>query len=371
MKAVVMAGGLGSRLYPLTANRPKPMVPLVNKPVLSHILSLLKHHHITEVVITVKHLAEHVQEYFGDGSQLGMNIRYAVEETPLGTAGGVKNAEQFLDKEPFLVISSDIVTDIDLSNLLQYHREKQATVTMALKRVSNPKGYGVVVVDAKGEISQLLEKPEPSQITSNIVNTGVYILEPDVLNYMQADTKYDFSYDIFPALLQNKAPVFGYSATRYWRDIGTIQSYEQAVVDVLNGKVNHINLGHKVSSDVWTGRNVTIASDVCLFGPIYLGDNVKIKKGATLYGPTVIHDGSVIERKAWIRHSIIDQESHIGKEATVYQSIVSQKSQVESDSVVIRKLVHDEPAVVATNSLLPSPYTSLKERLMTGYSYSF
>ncbi|MCB9079162.1 MAG: NDP-sugar synthase [Anaerolineaceae bacterium] len=371
MKAVVMAGGLGSRLHPLTAKRPKPMVPLVNKPVLFHILNLLKHHNITEVVITVRHMAHHVQEHFGDGSQLGLNIRYAIEEAPLGTAGGVKNAERYLDKEPFLVISSDIVTDIDLSNLLQYHREKQAAVTMALKRVSNPKGYGVVVLDTKGGIRQLLEKPEPSQITSNIVNTGIYILEPDVLNYMQADTKYDFSYDIFPALLEDEAPVFGYLANRYWRDIGTIQSYEQAVVDVLNGKVSHINLGNKLSSNVWVGRDVSIASDVCLFGPIYLGDNVKIKKGATLYGPTVIHEGSIIDRKAWIRHSIIDQESYIGKETTVYQSIVSQKSHVESDAVVIRKLVHDETPVGTANSLLHSPYTSLKERLMTGYSYSF
>ena len=371
MKAVVMAGGLGSRLHPLTAKRPKPMVPLVNKPVLFHILSLLKHHNITEVVITVKHLAHHIQEYFGDGSKMGMHIRYAMEESPLGTAGGVKNAEWFLDKEPFLVISSDIVTDIDLSNLLQYHREKQAAVTMALKRVSNPKGYGVVIVDAKGGISQLLEKPEPSQITSNIVNTGIYILEPDVLNYMQTDTKYDFSYDIFPALLQDKAPIFGYLANQYWRDIGTIQSYEQAIVDVLNGKVKHIDLGNKISNGVWAGRNVTMAGDVCLFGPIYLGDNVKIKKGATLYGPTVIHDGSVVDRKAWIRHSIIDQESYIGKEATIYQSIVSQDSHIGSDSVVIRKLVHDEPQTETVSSLLPSPYTALKERLMTGYSYSF
>ena len=187
MKAVVMAGGFGSRLYPLTAERPKPMVPLVNKPVLFHILGLLKHHNITDVIITVKHLADQVQDYFGNGSHLGMRIRYAVEDPPLGTAGGVKNAENLLDDEPFLVISSDIVTDIDLSKLIRYHHEKQAMVTMALKRVSNPKGYGIVLLDGKGYIRCLLEKPKPNQIVSNIVNTGIYVLDPSVLNYMEPE----------------------------------------------------------------------------------------------------------------------------------------------------------------------------------------
>ncbi|MCB0210803.1 MAG: NDP-sugar synthase [Anaerolineae bacterium] len=369
MKAVIMAGGFGSRLYPLTAKRPKPMVPLVNKPVLSHILGLLKHHHITDVIITVKHMANQVQEYFGDGTRFGMKITYALEETPLGTAGGVKNAEPYIGNEPFLVISSDIVTDIDLTKLIRYHRDKQAKVTMALKRVNNPKGYGVVLLDKRGGIQHLLEKPQPDEIISNIVNTGIYILEPTVLAYMQADTKYDFSYDIFPQLLDDEVPFFGYLASRYWRDMGTIQNYEQAVVDVLDGKVNHIRLGTPISPGTWSGKNVSIASDAVLLGPIYIGDNVKIKPGVTIYGPTVIHDGSVIDRKTWIRNSVIDEGSYVGKHTTVYQSIIAQHSYICSESVVIRKLIHNEAQAAPVKFKLSPFPISLKEHFMSGYSY--
>lgn len=372
MKAVIMAGGFGSRLYPLTAKRPKPMVPLVNKPVLSHVLGLLKHHNITDVIITVKHLADQIRDHVGDGSQLGMRVRYAVEETPLGTAGGVKNAEPLLNNEPFLVISSDIVTDIDLSKLIRFHREKRSMVTMALKRINNPKGYGIVLLDGRGSIRRLLEKPEPDQMISNVVNTGIYVVEPELLAYMQPDTKYDFSYDIFPQLLDDEAPFFGYLANRYWRDIGTIQSYEQAIVDVLVGKVNHIDLGDPIRHGVWSGRNVSIASDANLFGPIYLGDNVKIKSEATIYGPTVIHDGSMIDRKAWVRHSVIDQNSYVGKHTTVYQSVVAQQGQVTPEAVVIRKVVFDDtqPATSRSTRFPHFPF-SLKERIMSGYSYSY
>ena len=245
MKAVIMAGGLGARLQPLTLNCPKPMVSFINKPVLEHILCLLKRHHIFEVVITVRYMSNQIQNYLGDGRRLGMTIHYAIEENPLGTAGGVKNAQPFLDDKPFLVISGDAITDIDLSHLLQFHQKKQALATLAMKQVPNPQGYGVVVSDDKGRITQFVEKPRHNP-PSSLVNTGIYVLEPEVLTLMKPRQAYDFSLDIFPLLLEKKA-LFGCLTDGYWCDIGTIPSYLKATADALTGKVSHISLE-------WVGR---------------------------------------------------------------------------------------------------------------------
>jgi mannose-1-phosphate guanylyltransferase/phosphomannomutase len=200
MKAVVMAGGSGSRLRPLTVGRPKPMVPIVNKPVLAHILDLLKHHDFSEVIITVQYLADHIEDYFGDGSSLGLDIHYSVEEIPLGTAGGVKNAQQYLD-ETFLVISGDALTDVDLSDILRFHREKGSVATLTLKSVPDPLEYGIVTTDDEGNVTQFLEKPGWGQVISDTVNTGIYILEPEVLDLIEPEGTYDFSQDVFPILL--------------------------------------------------------------------------------------------------------------------------------------------------------------------------
>ena len=219
------------------------MLPLLNKPVLAHLLNLLKHHQITDVVITVRYLAEQIKNYFGDGRDRGMAIQYAIENSPLGTAGSVKNAESYLGDEPFLVISGDAITDFDLSSVLQFHRDKQAAVTMVLKHVADPLEYGVVVTDAGGRIRHYLEKPDHGQVISNTVNTGIYVLEPEVLAMMKPNEVYDFSYDIFPRLLSQNIPLFGYLANGYWCDIGTIQRYRQATHDALVGKVKHIDRG--------------------------------------------------------------------------------------------------------------------------------
>ena len=239
MKAVIMAGGLGSRLRPLTIGCPKPMVSFVNKPVLDHTLDLLKRHHIFDVVITVQYLADQIQNYLGDGSRHGMTIRYAVEEIPLGTAGSVKNAQPYLDQGTFLVISGDAITDINLSRVIRFHREKRALATLALQQVSNPHQYGVVVTDNSGCVKHYVEKPGPEQTCSNTVNTGIYVLEPEVLALMEPNQAYDFSLDIFPLLL-NQNGLFGCPADGYWCDMGTIQSYLKATADALAGKVSHI-----------------------------------------------------------------------------------------------------------------------------------
>lgn len=339
MKAIIMAGGRGSRLHGLTVQYPKPMLPILNKPVLAHILNLLKYHCITEVVITVQYLAEQIWRYFGDGHTLGMVIHYAVEETPLGTAGSVKNAQPYLDNEPFLVISGDIITDINLTCARQFHQAKDALATLVLKRVSNPLGYGTVVADWEGRIQHYLEKPNYIEVISSTINTGIYILDPEVLNMMKPNQAYDFSYDIFPQLVYHDAPIFGYLADGYWGDMGTIQGYMKATADALMGKVKHIDRGVHIGGNIWVGRDVEIAPDAVLQGPICLGNEVRIYPGATIHGPSVVGDQTIIGPRAFIEQSIIGHNCLVGEAVGVQQDIIFQPCQLAMPVLVEERRV--------------------------------
>jgi mannose-1-phosphate guanylyltransferase / phosphomannomutase len=224
MRAVVMAGGEGSRLRPMTANLPKPLLPVANRPVMEHVLRLLRRHGVTETVVTVQFLASLVRNYFGDGDELGMSLQYATEQRPLGTAGSVKNAETALRDDTFMVLSGDALTDADLTGLLDFHKRQGALVTVGLKSVPDPLEYGIVICDADGRINRFLEKPTWGQVFSDTVNTGIYVMEPEVLAEVPADAEADWSGDIFPKLLARGAPLFGYRFDGYWEDVGTLES---------------------------------------------------------------------------------------------------------------------------------------------------
>ena len=285
MKAVVMAGGEGSRLRPLTIGRPKPMVPVVNKPVMAHILDLLKRYGITEVIVTVQYMADVIQDFFGNGQGLDMRIEYAIEEIPLGTAGSVKNAEPFLSKdEPFLIISGDALTDINLQDVINFHEEHNAVVTITLYRVPNPLEYGVIITDPDGRITQFQEKPSWGEVISDTVNTGIYVVDPSVLSLIEPGKPVDWSKDVFPKLLEEGKPMYGRVASGYWCDIGNVQEYMRASFDLLAGKVDLGPLGEHIGGNIWVGENVEIAPDAQLYGPIYLGTEVKIKGGVTIHG---------------------------------------------------------------------------------------
>src|SRR5579875_3612450 len=276
MKAVVMAGGEGSRLRPLTIARPKPMVPIVGRPVAEHILNLLKEHNITDVVMTVQYLASNIEDYFGDGSQFGMRIRYSREESPLGTAGSVKLAEDWLRDEPFLVISGDALTDFNLTKIIEFHREKQAMATLTLAHVANPLEYGVIITDDEGHITQFLEKPSWAQVFSDTINTGIYVLDPKIFDYFERDIVFDFSNDLFPILLKNGDPLYGYIADGYWCDVGNLSEYMRANADALQGNVQVKIPGHNIGGDIWVEQGVEIGEDAQIFGPVYLGQSARV-----------------------------------------------------------------------------------------------
>jgi len=351
MKAVVMAGGEGSRLRPLTIGRPKPMVPLVSKPVMGHILDLLKRHGITEVVVTLHFMPEAIQGYFGDGSHLDMKIHYAIEETPLGTAGSVKNAQEYLD-EPFLIISGDAVTDINLQEVIAFHQAKGAEATLTLYRVPNPLEYGVIITDADGRINQFLEKPSWGEVISDTVNTGIYVIEPAVLDLIQEGVPTDWSKDVFPQLLESGRPLYGYVAGGSWTDVGDISEYMRASGDVLHHRVHTEELGKHIGGEVWGGEGVEIAPDAQLYGPIFLGDEVKIKGGVIIHGPTVIRDYTIVDNRAHIDRSIIWRNCYIGEGAEIRGAIVGRQCTVRSRAVLFEGVVVGDNSIVGEGAVV-------------------
>ncbi|MBC9785744.1 nucleotidyltransferase family protein [Heliobacterium chlorum] len=237
MKAVIMAGGLGTRLRPLTDNMPKPMVPIHGRPAMEYAVMLLKCHGITDIAVTLCYQPKIIMNYFGDGSRFGVRFEYFVEKEPLGTAGSVKQAQDYLD-ESFLVISGDGITDIHLGKIIHFHQKKQALATMALTWVDNPTQFGIVVTDENGRICRFIEKPKPEQVFTNTINTGIYVLEPEIFTYMP-EGFFDFSKQLFPLLLDKDLPFYGVHSRGYWKDIGTIEQYNQVHIDINNGKLSN------------------------------------------------------------------------------------------------------------------------------------
>ncbi|MGH2807221.1 MAG: nucleotidyltransferase family protein, partial [Actinomycetota bacterium] len=230
MQAVIMAGGEGSRLRPLTSNMPKPMLPIANRPMMEHIIELLKKHGITDIVATVQFLSSVIRNYFGDGSDLDVSLSYTTEEVPLGTAGSVLEAREFLT-DTFLVISGDALTDIDLQEAIAFHRAKGSAATLVLKRVPDPLEFGIVMTDEDGKVERFLEKPTWGQVFSDTINTGIYVLEPDILDLIPPAQPYDFSSELFPLMLDKGLPVYGIVADGFWADVGNTDAYLQAHFD--------------------------------------------------------------------------------------------------------------------------------------------
>ena len=254
-----MAGGEGTRLRPITSLRPKPMVPIVNQPVMEHIIGLVKHHGIDEVVATLAFMPRTIQDYFGAGEEWGVEIGYAVEESPLGTAGSVKNAQHLLGTdEPFLIISGDAVTDIDLTEVLNFHKERGGAVTIALKRVSDPLDFGVVITAEDGLVERFLEKPSWGQVFSDTINTGIYVIEPWVLDYIPEGEPYDFSADLFPRLMEDGHEIYGIAVEGYWCDVGSRESYMQVHRDILDGLVKVFIPGIHAREGLWVSESARI-----------------------------------------------------------------------------------------------------------------
>ncbi len=348
-----MAGGEGTRLRPMTANQPKPLLPVVNRPIMEHVLRLLRRHGFSETVVTVQFLAALVRNYFGDGDELGMNLFYATEETPLGTAGSVKNAEAELRDEPFLVISGDALTDIDLTELVEYHRAQDALVTICLTSVPDPLEFGIVIQQEDGRIDRFLEKPTWAQVFSDTVNTGIYVMEPEVLRHVRPAENVDWSGDVFPALVQRGAPVFGYVADGYWEDVGTHESYLRAHQDALNRQVDVEFDGFEMSAGVWVAEGAVVDPDATLKGPMYIGDYAKVEAGAELREFTVLGSNVVVKGGAFLHRAVVHDNVFVGPQSNLRGCVIGKNTdvmraaRVEEGAVVGDECVVEEEAYLS------------------------
>ena len=301
----------------------------VGKPCMEHILELLKQHGMDDVVVTVAFLPQAIRSYFGNGEALGLKIGYSVEESPAGTAGSVRLASDQLD-ETFLVISGDALCDIDLTALVDFHKEQGAAVTIGLKSVDNPLEFGIVVTDEDGKVERFLEKPSWGQVFSDTINTGIYVLEPEVLRHIPTDRPFDFSKELFPLLLEMGRPIYGYVCDGYWADIGTIDQYRQANYDALDEKVRLHIQGIRLRGNVWVGEAVEIDDLEWIEGPAFIGNYCRISPDATVGAYSVLGPSVTLRERARTARSVIDASTYIGRSALIEGATVGRSCDIRS-----------------------------------------
>lgn len=346
-----MAGGEGTRLRPLTSNTPKPMMPLVNEPMMEHIVRLLKQHGFDEIVVTLAFLPNAIRNYFGDGSEFGVRMVYATEDSPLGTAGSVANARAELT-ERFLVISGDVLTDIDLTAIVKYHEEKAAMATIGLKAMENPLEFGIVITNEDGSIQRFLEKPTWGQVFSDTINTGIYVLEPEIFDYIPDGAVVDFSSDVFPRLLDDAKPLFGFVAERFWEDVGTLDAYRTSHQDVLDGKVELELPGFGVGGGIYLGEGSEVSPDARIDGPVVIGDYCKIEAGAEVRPYTVLGSNVFVGTDAFVERAVVHDNAYIGHGARIRGCVLGRNTDVRSGARIEEGVVIGDECLVGEHAVI-------------------
>ncbi len=329
MRAVIMAGGQGTRLRPLTSDQPKPMIPVANVPCMEHIINLLKRHGFERVVVTLEYMPEVIRGHFGDGSPWGVEMEYSVEEEPLGTAGSVKYVEGKLG-ERFVVVSGDAMTDVDLGAVVGFHEERGSEVTLVLKKVDDPSEFGIVVLGDDGRVQRFLEKPDEDEVFSYTANTGIYVVEPGVLDEIPSGQEYDWSKELFPKLLDEGRPVYGYvmEDPSYWEDIGNIEQYMDAQRAVLDGEVRGVKPpGEEKHEGVFVGERVE-ADEEALEAPVALGDGVRISPGARVGPYAILAPGVSVAAGATVVRSTVAEGAKIGEGAQLDGALVGRSCEI-------------------------------------------
>lgn len=338
MKAVILAGGYGTRLRPLTYTTPKPMIPIGGKPLLYYTIESLKKAGFNEIIITTGYMKEKIIEYFGNGENFGVKIYYSIEDKPLGTAGSIKLVAENLD-EPFGLTQGDIVTEIDLGQQMDYHMKKGGIATIAFKEVEDPWNYGIAQLNEEKLVVRFAEKLPKEKCFSNLANLGLYTLQPEVLEYIPEEKEYDFSKNLFPKLLNLGKRIYGYVASGFWIDVGRIEGYLRANEWILNSiggrKSESVDIGNaKIIGPVMLKENVEIKDDVKIIGPVLIEENVEIGREAEIGPNTIIHRDVEVHRKTRIGNTIIFRETQVGYRSKIRRSVIAEGCVLEAETAI-------------------------------------
>lgn len=336
MQAVILVGGEGTRLRPLTYDLPKPMVPIFGKPYLEHLFDLLKKHNIYEIILSSGYKVEEIQKHFKDGSDFGVKIYYAVETTPLGTAGAVKNAERFITGT-FLAFNGDIISDIDLTALIEFHRNNKSMATISLYWVEDPSQYGLVETDQSDRILEFKEKPKKEEAVSNYINAGIYVLEKEVLSNIPENEKYSFERQLYPDLLSSGKHLYGFKYNSYWIDIGSPEKYLKIHQDALKGKYE-LELPIKGHNGIYLGKNINIDS-AKLTPPVYIEDNCKLEDDLAIGPDVIIGKNCIIKNNSTISNSLFWENVIIGNNTVISGSILGRNLTIENNKNIIDEIL--------------------------------
>jgi glucose-1-phosphate thymidylyltransferase long form len=358
VQAIIMAGGKGSRIRPLTLLRPKPLIPVANRPMIDYIIEKLKINGYNDIVVTLNYLKSQLKTQL-QKKHSQLNIKYCVEKEPMGTAGGVRNAKKHLN-DTFFVLSGDVMLDINLKKLLEFHQKKNALATILLTPVEDPTHFGIAVLDQENQITKFLEKPEPEEVFSKIANTGTYVLEPEIFDYMDKDeSEIDFSKDVFPRLIREKAGIYGFISQCYWNDVGRPETFLKANRDVLNKKILPMPAGKYLKEsvgkfgDIWVGKNVQIHDKTRIMGPVVIGDNSIIEKNCILGKNTVIGENVLVEENTTVKGSVILSDTKIRASSHLKDCIVDSECTLDKGCVI-------EKGVILGNSVEMGPYSLVR-----------
>jgi len=349
---MILAAGLGTRLRPLTEEISKPMVPIVNRPVMEHIVELLSNRGFKDIYVNLHYHPDVITRHFGDGARWGVSLSYSYEEELMGTAGGVKKLEKQLGDGAFLVISGDALTDIDLTRLIEFHEGHGGLATLVLTQVSDPSKYGVVITGEDGRIRGFQEKPGREEARSYMANSGIYVFEPEVLDMIPEGSFYDFGSQLFPRFLEEGLEFYGYQHGDYWNDVGSIEEYKAGNFDALTGKVKVRILGVRIGDDVWIGEETVIQEGVVMVGPICIGSHCLVKKRARLFGPLVVGDRTYIDEGAILYRGIKWGDGYIGKDAHLMDSIVGWEAEIGQGAAVLSDTVVGHRAIIGDGSII-------------------
>lgn len=345
MKAMVLAAGVGSRLDPLTARVPKPLVPIANVPVMEHIVGLLSRHGYTDIVANLHYLPDMLREHFGDGSKFGVNLTFRYEEELTGDAGGVRACRDFFD-DTFIVLMGDLLTDADLTSIVAAHKRKGALATIGVKQVEEVEHFGVVVRDENGFITGFQEKPKRSEALSNMVSAGIYVLEPEVFDHMPVSGVYGFGRQLFPLLVEGGQRVLGEEIKSYWSDVGTIEQYRQSNFDVLKGLTDIPIPGTKsqdANKTLWLCDGASVSPKAKVTGNLLIGKNSKVDE-ATFAGCVIVGDNCQIHEGAYLENAIVWSGSVIESGAVIKNSIIGEGGIVKQDSKHVEVTTMAQPS---------------------------